>query len=220
MWGNQWDFCGAKIKKGSADGNGVAVSCSDQTLKHSHHPIDEPDSIADQAQVNRPDACGSCGADRMWVHGHYRRWAMVSEQRVCIYVLRYRCPECGVTTSVLPGSCLPYRSLDAGMVILFIAYGGARAQAVPRYEEELRVYQRVWAGTFVAVVAALNWLPRTGNAAREVMGLLLGRWPQAGQAQETLLKCHGVSLLGHYRIHNWARKGVDPVSGCTRFDSS
>lgn len=158
----------------------------------------------------------------LWVHGHYRRWAVLEGERRRIYVLRYRCRHCGATPSVLPGICLPYRSQNALQVMEYIArVGEAGRGSVPRYEEELRGCERIWGLVYVMVLAVLGgWLPRGQDAPREVMERLLQMWPQPGACQQYLLERHGVSLLGHYRIHDWARKSVGIGAVAGGFDSS
>ncbi len=55
--------------------------------------------------------CGGC--QKLHKHGHYRRYGSVEGEREVV-VVRYLCPRCGHTWSVIPENMMPYRSLDVG----------------------------------------------------------------------------------------------------------
>ena len=141
---------------------------------------------------------------RLHRHGGYERYARPSgEERLA--VPRYWCPECGLTLSVLPVECLPYRSLEGGRLEAFFdAQAGIRSGPDPPPGElEAGCLRRAWA-RFQTRVSTL----------KEAFGLLIPSvlcgpgqlWRHLRRVKPTLAAMLGFlaqtgnrSLLGDYR---------------------
>jgi hypothetical protein len=140
----------------------------------------------------------------MHVHGFYWRYVKpTGKERLA--VLRYRCPDCGLTVSVLPADRLPYRSLEGARLEAFLdAQAGIRSGPDPPPGVlEAGCLRRAWT-RFQTRVSPL----------KEAFGLLIPSvlsgaehlWQQMRLAKKTLAGILGYlgqscnrSLLGDYR---------------------
>jgi len=152
---------------------------------------------------DRP-ACPNACPGRVHRHGWYARFAKASGADTFL-VQRFRCPQCGITLSVLPDHRLPYRAVEAERVEAFFneqAEAGSGPDPPPD-ELEAGCLRRAWT-RFQTRVAQL----------KEAFGLLIARvtdsaaalWKQLRLAKGTLAgsllylaQSHKRSLLGDYR---------------------
>ena len=158
---------------------------------------------ADSFSGERPCCPRGC-AGRLHRHGFYHRYARPSGGERWA-VPRYRCPTCGLSVSVLPAGCLPYRPLEGQRLEAFFdAQAGIRSGPDPPPGVlEAGCLRRAWA-RFQTRVSTL----------KEAFGLLIPSviseaahlWKQMRLAKETLAGILGflaqtrkVSLLGDYR---------------------
>jgi hypothetical protein len=137
-------------------------------------------------------------------HGCYYRYTKPwGQERFAVQ--RYRCPECGVTISVLPAERLPYRALEVERLqgYLDAQAGIGTGPDPPPRQLEAGCLRRAWT-RFQTRVSTL----------KEAFGLLLESvisgpehlWQQMRQAKNSLThilgflaqKCNR-SLLGDYR---------------------
>ena len=69
-------------------------------------------TLRNDPDAYRPEKC-PCGYGKLWSHGHYLRKPYgcdsSDKQHIPVSILRYYCPHCCCTCSVLP-ECLPPRS--------------------------------------------------------------------------------------------------------------
>lgn len=158
---------------------------------------------ADSFTGERP-ACPRRCPGRLHRHGWYWRYARPKGGER-LPVLRYWCPACGLSVSVLPAGCLPYRPLEGQRLeAYFDAQAGIRSGPDPPPGVlEAGCLRRAWA-RFQTRVSTL----------KEAFGLLLPSvvsgaahlWKQMRLAKETLAGILGflgltrhLSLLGDYR---------------------
>lgn len=165
--------------------------------------------------VKRPDRCLCCGHDRVHRHGHYDRFLVHDGKPHTILVARFLCPRCRRTISMLPSFVLPYRLLPGSMVQSWFA--GDRSHAgTAQYESLLKDYQRCWERQCVTLHAMLGGaLGRMdpGKLPQQLYRALMAQWGDLAGANVGLLQEFGQSLLGHYRIHDWARVARSAVDG-------
>jgi len=109
----------------------------------------------------RPCPCG-CGFRHL--HGHYRRFVVVSRREMVISVPRLLCPACGKTSAVLPRflaprSPYPWLLRQAAVVSFLDQEGGYRA-AGERFGLD---WQLLW-----------SWVEALARAAKVLLASLLG----------------------------------------------
>ena len=102
----------------------------------------------EQLQTNteafRPDHCPTCGKAGLWVHGSYDRKAdyehPVSESLNPVTILRFYCPCCKHTCSILP-ECIPPRRhypWSIQQVVLLLLLKGLSYQAASQQTKPSR----------------------------------------------------------------------------------
>lgn len=165
--------------------------------------------------VKRPDRCICCGHDMVHRHGHYERFLVHDGKPHMIAVARFLCPCCRRTTSLLPSFALPYRLLPASMVQSWFE-GDHSHVGSAQYESLQKDYRRHWerrCGALHAMLGGALGRMDPGGLPQQLYRALIGQWGDLAGANAGLLRDFGQSLLGTYRIHDWARVARSAVDG-------
>ena len=164
--------------------------------------------IEGQRQVRPKEHCACCGAATpRHRHGDYER-NVVSRAGATmrITVARFRCAECGGTTSCLPSFALTYRLLGPSSFEAYLGseYGGLDVQ---RHWDLLRRYERRmtdFAATLVGLVGMGLGLAPPRSSVRQASSLCEWMKMACGDleiATGRLVEGFRVGLLHHYRCH-------------------
>jgi hypothetical protein len=168
--------------------------------------------------VKRPDWCVCCGHAKVHRHGHYDRFLVHDGKPHTIAVARFLCPCCSSTTSLLPSFVLPYRLLPVSMVESWFAGDRSHAGSA-QYESLLKDYRRRWerqCGALYAMLGGALGRMDTGELPQQLYRALIGQWGDLAGVNVGMLQDFGQSLLGTYRIHDWARVARSAVGGLLR----
>jgi hypothetical protein len=133
-----------------------------------------------------------------------------------IWIARFLCPACRRTTSVLPSFALPYRLVGTDTVEAFLQ-GRMEEPGIARHWDLLFAYRRRWeerAPRIEAVTGLFFGRLDDEPAPTRLFAALLAKWGDLQRASPEMLELFGEALLGHHRIHDWARAprgSVDPL---------
>jgi transposase-like protein len=88
-------------------------------------------TLKENSNSYRLNFCPHCGIEGVWNHGHYDRKSDRSGELNPIFILRFLCPHCKKTHSVLP-ECIPPRrwymwSIQQSVLLKMISGEGIRA---------------------------------------------------------------------------------------------
>lgn len=137
-------------------------------------------------------------------HGCYHRYARpVGGQRLPIQ--RYWCPDCGLTISVLPEECLPYRPLEGPRVQAFfdaqagigsgpdpppgVLEAGCLRRAWTRFQARVSTLKEAFGQLISSVISGPERLWEQMRLTKETLAAILG----------FLAQTRNISLLGDYR---------------------
>lgn len=126
---------------------------------HASHP---------QVEAQRPSCCPLCGFPRPEGKGVYSRWVRFKHGRVLIDVRRLHCrnKSCGVTISLLPSFCVPFKHHAAQVVESCLEGVLGRGLSIRRWCMEKMLTDRSTAGTWVRQFVDHSGLLITEGAAR------------------------------------------------------
>lgn len=133
-----------------------------------------------------------------------------------IWIARFLCPVCRRTTSLLPSFAQPYRLMGTDTIEAFLQ-GRLDEPGVAQYWDLLHSYGRRWeqrSPEIEAVTGAFFGPAGDESAPHRLLWAMLSKWGNLQQASVQLLELFGETLLGRYRIHDWARAprgSVDPL---------
>lgn len=167
-------------------------------------------------KVKRPERCICCGHGRLHRHGCYERFVVVDTRPQSLKIARFYCPRCRRTTSCLPSFALPYRLLPADLVQSWLS--GCRSHAgAAQYQSLLESYHRYWESgrarqLFRMLGLALGRID-ADKPGLSLFSALVSHWGDLAGASVGMLDSYGESLLGRYRIHDWARAPRNAVDG-------
>ena len=157
----------------------------------------------DSFTTERPPCPRGC-PDKVHRHGSYTRYANPSGEEL-LTILRFLCPPCGLTISVLPASRLPYRALHTDRLQAHVDRQAevGHGPDPPPDELEAGCLHRAWTRLLTRVEVLKNAFgPLVSVGIRSVEALWLGM----RQAKATLpgilgflATTHKISLLGDYR---------------------
>ena len=154
--------------------------------------------------------------DKLHRHGSYERFLVNEGKPWTIEVARFICPQCRHTVSLLPSFVLPYRLLPVSMVEAWFL-GERQHIGTAQYESLLKGYHRHWArvraGQLHRVLGNALGRIEPEHANVQLLEAMTGHWQNLEGANVGLLKDFGESLLGRYRIHDWARVSRNVVDG-------
>ncbi len=159
-----------------------------------------------ERRVASPVGCPGCSyAHRLHRHGYYARWLSDLQER--LWVARFRCPWCRLTTSCLPVFALPYRYVRVVTVAAFMT-GERREGGVQRHWDLLCRY---WKGflrwwTALARGVGLCFGSRVWKTARSFWEGMAAFCGGLEPASHGLLWEFGLGLFFRYRVHAWARR--------------
>lgn len=123
--------------------------------------------LAEDPHSYRPSRCPGCGKAGLWCHGRYPRWPgrnLDDRHLNPVFILRFICPDCGKTCSVLP-ECIPPRRWYLWAVqqlVLSAILAGQSIRSVSRKVGPARSSVRRWrdwlAARFVEYASCLRSL--------------------------------------------------------------
>ena len=157
-------------------------------------------------RIAAPLGCPGCRYTfRLPRHGYYPR--RVSDLQEQMWVARFICPRCGLTTSCLPSFCLPYRYVRVVTVAAFVA-GEEQDGGVQRHWDLLRRYWKgfLWWWSTLAQTVGLCFGPCIWKTARAFWDGMLALCGKLEWASHGLLWEFGMGVFFRYRVHGWARR--------------
>lgn len=191
---------------------------------HIDTTADEYIKEAGHGKVKPPESCPDCGHRKVHRHGFYERGVVELGVLLLILVARFLCPGCHRTVSCLPSFALPYRMIVAETVEAFFQQRYAEA-GIARHRDLLEVYRQRWneRAPEIERISGGYFGPLNDQPSpKRLLESMLGQWGKLRRASQELLDRFGESLLGVYRIHDWARAprgSVDPLRKAARLDS-
>lgn len=92
-------------------------------------------------EQDRPERCPHCGQHHRLIHrhSHFTRAVYTDSQHVCIWIFRFRCPECRYAHSIIPAFLEPYqqKTLDVQEHLIEAVYSGATLEEVAEQTDAL-----------------------------------------------------------------------------------
>lgn len=163
-------------------------------------------------QVPPPDRCGNCRRmHSLEALAYYLRFVTSSSAQVlALWVRRFVCRACRVTTSCLPEFALPYRLVDT--VTVSDGFNERKTAPVARWSDRIQSYWRAFHAFLDELVRtvgqAFGPLPLQPTA-RGFWQMLLQRFESLGGATEELVHRFGLTLFARYRCHQrWSQLHV------------
>lgn len=126
---------------------------------HPYHP---------QIEAQRPSRCPLCGCPKPEGKGVYTRWVRFAQGRVQIDVRRLHCrnKSCGVTISLLPPFCVPFKHYAAEVVESCLEWVLRRGLSIRQWCRDKTLTDRSTAGSWVRQFVDHSGLLITEGAAR------------------------------------------------------
>jgi hypothetical protein len=159
-----------------------------------------------QRRMSRPVSCPNCGSTRrLRCHGYYARYvsAKLSGEPLLLLIRRFRCRDCSLTTSLLPGFCLTYRLVRGESVARFLRGDGIDACDL-RWQGLLSSSRRKYEGWFPRLVDRVGkafGLQLEGLSAKAGWHAIEGEFGSIeGATDRILVRCE-MTLFGRYRCH-------------------
>lgn len=186
----------------------------------------DPDDYARQdaqLRVARPCTCPNCDKPTgLRALGYYRRWVSSSSRSktTSIAVRRFRCPECHLTTSMLPDFAQPYRLVATDTVDAFLG-GNRSGDAANVWFSLLHGYQRRFESQLPEtrqVLSSAYSLTDLAQTAVDLWEEIRRHFGGARRLTSRLVAELGITVFGIYRCHHPA--GEAKVHTSPRFTCS
>ena len=150
--------------------------------------------------ILRPSVCPNCGRQHpLRKHGTYLRAVCdLQPAPILIKILRYYCPKCGVTVSILPSFCIPHKRYSAGVISCCL-------QLVLACTMSLKAVSKAYP---VSRVLAGVWLKQWSLSATGIISLLRNNFDFHTATMEV---CTG------HNSHNITPKSLEAFFGSSDF---